>query len=530
MLAFSRMSFASESRDTRLDLLLIYPPWAVAEERGNSLMNCLPPLGILSIAAFVEARGHRVGVVDVHAEKLIDTEVIERVKARRPRVIGISVLTNMALPAHYIARLCKDAVPEAIVVCGGAHAEAMPEAMLANSAIDAIVRGDGEEAALEIVEGRPFDQVLGLSYRAGPNRVVHNAARPVRMDLDSYPMPAYHLVNFAHYFPAVGTYRNLPAMNALMTRGCPGKCTFCNSAFTTLRSHSPANMVEQVKHLRYTYGVRQIQFYDDTFTVAKQNVIEFCKRMIEDKVDVTWIAFIRGDCFSREIARLMKAAGCHQVLVGIESGDEQIMRNIGKPIDKKRYREAVRIAHEHGIEVRGSFIIGNVGDTWDTMQASVDFAKELDLDLFQLNISTPYPGTQLYEYASTTGRLLHKNWSEYGQRTVLVRLDDLTPEQVYAFERHAFRAFYLRPRIILRHIRRVTRLRHLRDLFSTFFAIIVGTMAYRNPRWKRWNSLTEAQFLDLPIAPPTIPQLTFKLRQETGAEPAVVSTSAELAS
>jgi radical SAM superfamily enzyme YgiQ (UPF0313 family) len=531
MLTCLHMSLPTQqTRDSRVDLLLIYPPWAVSEERGNSLMNCLPPLGILSIAAFVESHGYRVGVVDVHAEKLIDSEVVERVRAARPRVVGISVLTNMAVPAHYIARLCKETVPDAIVICGGAHAEAMPEAMLANSAIDAVVRGDGEEAALEIVQGDAFADILGLSYRQSPDRLVHNAPRPLRMDLDSYPMPAYHLVNFKNYFPAVGTYRNLPAMNALMTRGCPGKCTFCNSAFTTLRSHSPANMVAQVKHLRYKYGVRQVQFYDDTFTVAKQNVIEFCKLMIAEKVDVTWIAFIRGDCFSSEIAQLMKAAGCHQVLVGIESGDERIMRNIGKPIDKKRYREAVRIAHEHGIEVRASFIIGNVGETWETMQASVDFAKELDLDLFQLNISTPYPGTQLYEYAVTTGTLIHKNWSEYGQRTVLVRLEELTPEQVYAFERHAFRAFYLRPAIVLRHLRRVTRLRHLRDLVSTFLAIIIGKMAYRNPQWKRWTALTEAQFLDLPIASPSIPRLTFKLRQEAVPEPMPLSTRAELAS
>src|SRR5262249_55978157 len=193
----------------------------------------------------------------------------------------------------------------------------------------------------------------------------------------------------------------------------------------------------------------------------------------------------------REIATLMKAAGCHQVLVGIESGDEQIMRNIGKPIDKKRYVEAVRIAHECGIEVRGSFIIGNVGDTWQTMQASVDFAKDLDLDLFQLNISTPYPGTQLYEYAIRTGRLISRKWSEYGQHTVLVQLDDLASEDIYAFERHAFRAFYLRPRIILRHMRRVTRLRHLRDLVSTFIAIVIGHMEYRTPQGKRWAALPE---------------------------------------
>jgi len=523
------MSDGPAAADARLDLLLIYPPWAVSEERGNSMMNCLPPLGILSIAAFVEAHGYRVGVLDVHAEKLVDTDVIAHLRKTRPRVVGISVLTNMAVPAHYIARLCKDHVPDAIVICGGAHAEAMPESMLANSAVDGVVRGDGEEAALEIVQGHAFAGVLGLSYRAGSDRVTHNAPRPVRMDLDSYPMPAYHLVNFKHYFPAVGTYRNLPAMNALMTRGCPGKCTFCNSAFTTLRSHSPAKMVEQIKHLRYHYGVRQIQFYDDTFTVAKQTVVDFCKRMIADKVDVTWIAFIRGDCFSREIAQLMKQAGCHQVLVGIESGDERIMRNIGKPIDKKRYAEAVRIAHEFGIEVRGSFIIGNVGETWETMQASVDFAKELDLDLFQLNISTPYPGTQLYEYAVKTGTLISKKWAEYGQHTVLVKLDDLTAEQIYEFEKHAFREFYLRPRIIRKHIRRVARLRQVKDLFSTFVAIILGHMEYRNPQWKSWNALTEEQFQDLPIAAPALPRLTFKLRQER-VEAESLTTRAELAS
>jgi len=498
----------------RIDLLLIYPPWAVSEERGNSIMNCLPPLGILSIASYVESRGHSVRVLDVHAEKLVDTEVAARLRAARPRIVGISVLTNMVVPAHYIARLCKEAVPDCVVICGGAHAEAMPEAMLANSPIDAVVRGDGEEATLEILSGSPFPDVLGLTYRDAHHRVIHNRPRPLQMDLDAYPMPAYHLIDFKHYFPAVGTYRNLPAMNALITRGCPGKCTFCNSAFTTLRSLSAANMVEQIKHLRYVYGVRQIQFYDDTFTVAKQTVIEFCRRMIADRVDVTWIAFIRGDCFSSEIAGLMKAAGCHQVLVGIESGDERIMRNIGKPIDKKRYHKAVQIAHEHGIEVRASFIIGNVGETWETMQASLDFAKELDLDLFQLNISTPYPGTQLYEYAVANGKLIHKNWSEYGQRTVLVRLDDLTADDVYAFEQQALRAFYLRWNIILRHVRRITRLRHIRELISTSVAILIGKLAYKNPQWKCWHSLTEEQFQDLPIAGPALPRLTFKLRQE----------------
>lgn len=499
-------------REHPVDLLLIYPPWAVLEKRAI-LQNCLPPLGILSIASFVEAHGYSVRILDVHAERLDDTEVVARVTEARPRYVGISVLTNMAIPAQYIARLCKQTVPDCQVICGGVHAEAMPEAMLANGAIDAVVRGDGEEAMLEILRGRPFPEILGLSYRDG-YEVIHNPPRRVEMDLDRFPMPAYHLVDFSNYFPAVGSYRNLPAINMLMTRGCPGKCTFCNSAFTTLRSRSAASVVAQVKLLRYKYGVRQIQFYDDTFTVAKKTVLEFCRKLMDDKVDVTWTAYIRGDCFNEEMAAAMKGAGCHQVLIGVETGDVEIMRNIGKLIDKARYAQTVKIAHMHGIEVRGSFIIGNMGETRQTMEATLQYAKDLDLDLFQLSISTPYPGTQLYRDAVAQGLLVHKNWSEYGQGRVLVRLPDLAPEEVYAFERYAFRSFYLRPKMIFRQLRRIVHVRHLRDLLLAFSVLVLGSLRYRNPKWECWKGWKEAEFQDVPIRQPETPRLTFALRQE----------------
>jgi len=417
------------------------------------------------------------------------------------------------IPAHQIARICKDLVPDCVIVCGGPHAEAMPESMLANSAIDAVVRGDGEDAMLEILEGRAFAGVPGLSYRDG-DRVVHNPPRPVEMNLDRFPMPAYHLVDFRNYFPAVGSYRNLPAINMMMTRGCPGKCTFCNSANTTLRSRSAASMVRQIKHLRTQYGIRQIQFYDDTFTVARTTVLEFCRLLLEEKLGVTWTAYVRGDCFNEEMAAAMKRSGCHQVLMGIETGDEQIMRNIGKPIDKRRYLRSVAIAHEHGIEVRGSFIIGNVGETHATMQATVDFAKALDLDLFQLNISTPYPGTQLFQDAVGRGALVHTNWAEYGQGRVLVHLPDLTADEIYAFERHAFRSFYLRPKMVVRMLKRVTNVRHLRDLALGIFALAIGSLQYKNPKWDCWKRHQESDFHDVPIDRPAKPRLTFQLRQE----------------
>lgn len=497
----------------KADLVLVYPPWPVLDDRAI-LQNSLPPLGLLSIASYMESLGYIVRMHDVHAEKLDDAELVRRLKIEQPRVIGISVLTNMSIPALKIAKLCKKAVPDCTLVVGGVHAETMPERMLRNSAIDAVVRGDGEEPMRLIMQGVPFEQIAGLSYRAGTT-VVNNPAQPMNLDLDKYPFPAYHLVNFKNYFPAVGSYRNYPAINMLMTRGCPGKCTFCNSARTTLRSRSPARVVEQIRLLREKYGIRQIQFYDDTFTVNKKSVLEFCSLLEKANLGVTWTAYIRGDCFSDVMAAAMKKAGCHQVLMGVETGSAKIAKRIGKPIEQERYFEAIRIAHRHGIETRCSFIIGNMDETLDTMQETLNFAMALDTDLFQLSISTPYPGTALYAEAAQKGWLKHRNWYSYGQGEVLVEQPQITSQEIYNFERYAFRRFYLRPIAIRRMLLRVTHWRHIRDLILAATVLLLGRHKKKGGfSWDCWRHLKEQDFLDVNITKDEFPErLTFQLRQ-----------------
>jgi radical SAM superfamily enzyme YgiQ (UPF0313 family) len=498
---------------SNVDVVLIYPPWPVLDDRAI-LQNSLPPLGLLSIASYLESLGYGVRVYDVHGEKIDEHELSRRVAADRPRLIGISVLTNMAIPAQKIAKLCKAAAPGCTLVVGGVHAETMPERMLRNSAIDAVVRGDGEEPVRALMEGKPFSSILGLSYRDG-NQVRHNAVQPINPDLDRYPFPAYHLVDFKNYFPAAGSYRNYPAINMLMTRGCPGKCTFCNSARTTLRSRDPARVVEQIKLLHDKYGIRQIQFYDDTFTVFKKAVLEFCDLLAKADLDVTWTAYIRGDCFSDTMAAAMKRAGCHQVLMGVETGNAQIAKRIGKPIDRDVYIEAIRIAHRHGIEVRCSFIIGNMDETWQTMEDTVSFAIEIDTDLFQLNISTPYPGTALYAEASAKGWLRHTDWYSYGQGAVLVDQPQITDEEIYRFERYAFRKFYMRPIAIWRMLRRITSWHHIRDLFVAANILLLGKHKKKGGYdWDCWRSLNEEDYLDVELGRDEFPQrLTYQLRQ-----------------
>lgn len=501
----------------RLDVALIYPPWPVLDDRAI-LQNSLPPLGILSIASYLESLGYSVKVHDVHGERLDEVQLRERLRRDRPRFVGMTVLTNMSIPAHKIARVVKDEVPDCVMVAGGVHAEAMPEAMLSNSAIDLVVRGDGEEAMREIVEGKPWADIAGLSWREDVT-VHNNRARPVNMDLDKYPFPAYHLVSFKNYFPAVGSYRNLPAINMLMTRGCPGRCTFCNSARTTLRTRDASRVAEQVKQLRQTHGIRQIQFYDDTFTVMKKNVLEFCRLLEEENLGITWTAYIRGDCFSNELAAAMKRAGCHQVLMGIETGNAEVAARLGKPIERERYKEAVDIAHRHGLEVRGSFIIGNMGETWRSMKDTLEFAIDLDLDLFQLNISTPYPGSALFKEADEAGRLKHKDWYRYGQGEVLVEQPQISEEEIYRFERYAFRRFYLRPKALWRVIKRMTSFRQLRDNVLASLVLLLGRHKKKGGHdWSCWVGLKEGDFQDLPVGLPASNRLTYELRQGTGAD------------
>ena len=498
---------------TRTDLFLVYPPWAVLDDRAM-LQNCLPPLGILSIASYAELLGYSVHVMDVHAERADDQQLRERLRCHRPRFVGMTALTNMCIPAHKIARICKEEVPDCVVVAGGVHAEALPESLLRNSAFDCVVKGDGENAMIEIMRGDPFPSILGLSY-VDDGRVRHNSPRPVEMDLDQFPFPAYHLVDFSNYFPAVGTYRNFPAINMLMTRGCPGTCTFCNSARTTLRTRDPQLMVEQIKLLRHKYGIRQITFYDDTFTVLKKVCLEFCECLAAENLGITWVAYVRGDCFNDEMAAAMKKAGCHQVLIGVETGSPMISERIRKPIDRERYRRTVEIAHKHGMEVRGSFILGNMDETWETMEETLDFAIELDVDIFQPTISTPYPGTQLYKEAVERGMLKSTNWYEYGQGTVLVSQPQIADEDIYRFERYAFRRFYLRPRAIYRLLQRVTSFRHVRDYAVSAVVLLLGLQRKHDDRkWECWKGLREADFFDRQLEEPEHVRLTNELRQE----------------
>jgi anaerobic magnesium-protoporphyrin IX monomethyl ester cyclase len=431
------------------EVLLLDPPLVPATfYPWDRWVTQVPALGLASIAAVLELRGHHVRIVDGNAERLWSDRAFDRRLASlpAPEITGIATTTATAPMAYRIAVLVRRRFPATRIVVGGPHASALPEEPLARVAVDAVVRGEGEETMAEIVSGSPIHEIAGVSFRDG-DRIVHNPARPFVAELDSLPLPAWHLLPMSSYRTPVGARSR--AMSLVVSRGCPGRCTYCFRTFgDRLRFRSPARMIEEVRALSDQYGVRQLLFFDDTFTVDRRRVLEFCERLTALGRDLRWVCYARVDCVDAELLGKMAESGCHQVCYGVESGDPTVLASLDKRIDLERVVEAVRITRAAGIEPRGSFMFGHPSDTLESIRRTFDFSKRLDLDIALYNVATPYPGTDFFAWAEAEGRLLHRDWSLYDRSHAVVRLPGIEPGVLENFTNLAWLRFFGRPRYL----------------------------------------------------------------------------------
>lgn len=445
---------------------MINPPWVIGEDKNlwKSVASCWPSLGLSYIAAVLEKAGHTVKYLDCSAEKLTVKDATEKIRANGGDFdfIGLTATTPLINNALAIASGIKSFLPEAKIVLGGVHPSVMPEEVLADKAVDFVAIDEGEEIMRDLAGGKDPAKILGLCYRNG-GRVIKNPLRPLIKDLDTIPPPAYHLLPMDKYYPAVGSYKRLPVMIMFATRGCPGRCTFCYRTFQgVVRKRSARNIIEEIKILQRDYGVKEVAFYDDTFTLFKDVVKEFCDIIEKEKIDLTWSCFTRVDHINEDLLRVMKKSGCHLILFGVESADEQILKNINKRILLEQVTEAVKLARRIGIETRASFMIGNQGETEETIKKTIDFAIKLDPDEVQFNIATAYPGTELFNWAKEKGYIKSFNWDDYSMSNVVLELPGLPRAKMQHYYESAHRRFYFRPRIILRrlwHIRSGEQLR-----------------------------------------------------------------------
>lgn len=481
-----------------LKIVFINPPAADVVWFGDKA-NFESPLGLAMLAAYVREHGHEPTIIDAAAERLSPEQLVTRLAALRPAVVGITANTVMMPPATRIAALLQERLPEVLVVLGGKHVSAIPEDVhgRTRSVFDVSVIGEGEETLLELMQtlersgskaalladGAVLDGVRGLAFQRD-GRLMKTPPRPFISDLDALPFPARDLLPIDRYRPVGNRYKRLPAFAMVAIRGCPYPCTFCSEARTTVRFSSPTRVVNEIEHLVERYGAREITFWDDTMTVNKKWMYELCDRLIEKRLDIVWSCFAAINTITPELLTKMKAAGCWNIFYGIETPDEELKKHIRiqKFGSVEHVRQIIRQTQSAGIEVRAAFMVGLPGETAVAAMKTLDMALQLEPDYAQWNYTVPYPGTELWGEMSKHGRLIARHWGEFSNwYPSYLPFHYQSPEELIRLRRRILRRFYLRPRYVwgrLTHIRDLDDLRRYAGAFVDFLSML-GRVRHR---------------------------------------------------
>jgi len=465
--------------DKRINILLINPPWEkpLGDMRAKfKVVSCLPSLGLGYLASSLEKKGHEVNILDLNIQRMDASALAQflMLKDSKPSFVGITSTATTIYRAFEIAEVCKIVFPDAKVVLGGVQPTVMPEVVLSNKFVDYVIRGEGEYVFLELIEGRDIRTIQGLSYKI-ENKFIHNPNQAPIQDLDKVPFPAYHLFSINKYHPPQGLFRRLPAINLITSRGCPFRCTYCATQTIwpgKIRFRSIDNVIEELRELVARYRIREISFSDDTLVSVRSRIVELCEKILKNGINITWSCNAIVNFVDQEVLRLMKKAGCHHICYGIESADQQILKNINKHIKLEDAREAMRLTKRVGISCRASFMFGNPGETSDSMKKTLDFALASNPDFALFNITTPYPGTPLYQWAKEKGYLISEDYSLYTASKCLMNLPTVSSQEIDEFTRFAWKKFYSRPSYCFERILKIRSIYDLKAYGKAFFSLL----------------------------------------------------------
>lgn len=376
------------------------------------------------------------------------------------------------------AEALKEQSPDVKIGFIGAHVAVLPEQTLCQApVIDFVCRHEFDYTCLELAEGKPWDSIKGLSYRDADRRIRRTEDRELIQDWDSMPsvLPVYsHDLDITKYF--IG-YLLHPYVSFYTGRGCPAKCTFCLWPQTIgghqYRHKSPETVGREMELAKELFpNVREFMLDDDTFTIDRQRAIEISKHM--KRLNLTWSCNARAH-LDYDTLKQLRDNGLRLLLVGFESGNQEILNRIKKGLKLEMAREFMANCKKLGITVHGTFIIGLPIETKETVEETIRFACELDPHTIQVSIAAPYPGTELYEQAKLNGWFANDALvAESGIQTSTLQYPTLSAAEIEDAVERMYRRFYFRPKPILRIVREmiadrqmlVRRLREGREFFQ----------------------------------------------------------------
>jgi len=374
-------------------IALAAPPWEV-------MPNSYPPLGLAYLSARVKEEGFDARVFDFGLTPEIDIEeAAAQIAAYEPDLVGISTWTHTYARSRELAQIVRRWT-RAVIVFGGPHASIFPRRTANQPEVDYVVYGEGEETFAQLCRrlwhGESVGDIEGLCYEKDGD-VVQTAPRPLIRDLDRLPFPDRDALRINDY--PLKASDGQPMTTVLTSRGCPYRCVYCyKGLFGTLyRQRSAESVCDEVEQIVREYGIRNLYFVDDLFVFNTKRLERFLALLRERNLQIKWQCLARVDRLREDHYRKMAEGGCAEIHFGIESGDQQILRAIGKKIRLDQVRDAVRWARQAGIQTKGYFMTGLPGDTMRTMRKTLRFACDLGLDDAMFSLTTPLPGTQLWE-------------------------------------------------------------------------------------------------------------------------------------
>ena len=386
--------------------------------------------GIGRIATYTKLYGHEIKIVDMATYRVDFNKLVTIIKEYKPDIVGITSSTFNILSAYETARKVKFVSDDIFVVIGGAHATALPDLTLNEcNEIDSVVVGEGEVALKNIAEN-PEKGII---------------KEDLIEDLDSLPFIDWSFFDYRRFkkFTSItlgGDFHKYPFS---LQRGCPFTCQFCsNKLFPKVRNFSSEYVFNNILYNLINFQARFFYWSDATLLAKKQEVHEVCEKIIKSKINISLIVQSRADTIDKESVKLLRRAGCETLFIGVESGNEDILKSCGKNLNKDTIRSAVKIVKSCGIpRIRSSFIIGLEGDTRESIRETIAFSQELKsygLNRASFHTLDIYPGTDYWNRVIANNstlkfRTFPGDWASYSRLYPMTICGDISDVELKMF-------------------------------------------------------------------------------------------------
>ena len=435
--------------------------------RPNSRsFSAVPPIGLLSLASYIHHHSHHaVSIFDGLVKNSSDRDIIKIVSELKPEVVGISGMTIDRLGCHHTAALIKRAFPHIKIVIGGAYVTSDPVNAFENLAFDYAVLGEGEIAALNLLntleDNGNLDTLPGIACRKNGSLSQISRAEFIK-DLNSLPIKAWDLIDLNDYFynkkrPStlnlhIKSRRNVPLFTS---RGCPFACSFCHNMFgQKFRSLSPENVISEIVYLKERWDVEEFEIVDDIFNYNVNRAMKIARGIIDLglKLNFSFPNGLRADLMTKELVDLLHKMGTYRICYAVETASPDTQKEIGKRINMEKSRQIIEYTADKNISVGVSYILGFPGETEDQARQTIDLAmtfKSSTASFFYLN---PYPGTKIHALAVKQNR----NDSEYSlvhYYKLGINVSNIESAKLKSLFSYAYRRYYLHPMRLYRFLK-----------------------------------------------------------------------------